>query len=205
MKTLLSRLAPLEHWRRFRAYEEWRSRDFDAPSPSFVKRARLLKNGIPRATWVETGTYLGDTTDVLSRNASHVYSIEPEPSLYRSAVKRFVGRTNVTILNGTSEDVFPTLLPKLAGDVCFWLDGHFSGEGTHRGPNDTPITRELEVISQYLPHFGAVVVMVDDVRHFTGKVHSYGSYPNLESVGNWATLNGLAWTVEHDMLVAKRA
>jgi hypothetical protein len=64
---------------------------------------------------------------------------------------------------GLSEEVLPFLLPTLSGDINFWLDGHFSGGITHKGPQDTPILDELVSISKYLRHFGTVCVMIDDI------------------------------------------
>jgi hypothetical protein len=115
-------------------YRSWASREYSAPSPPFVKQRVVRRNGLPNATWVETGTYLGDTTSVLSRIGSMVYSIEPEPSLFANARKRFAGVRNVEIINGLSEDVLPALLPQLRDDVCFWLDGHYSAGLTSRVP-----------------------------------------------------------------------
>ena len=101
----------------------WRGRQYAAPSPAHVKRQVLLRNAIPNAVWVETGTFLGETTRVLSRNARSVYSLEPEPALYARAAKKFAAFPNVKILNGTSEQIFPLLLPTLGDAVNFWLDG----------------------------------------------------------------------------------
>jgi hypothetical protein len=104
-----------------------------------IREDVLTRNGWPNATWVETGTYLGDTTEFLSHTARMVYSIEPGVKLYVDACDRFAHRANVKVLYGLSEDVLPALLPGLTGDVCFWLDGHYTDESTHRGPQDTPI------------------------------------------------------------------
>src|SRR5262245_1784347 len=92
-----------------RGYIDWGKRQFAAPSPHFIKQACLVRNSFPNATWVETGTYLGQTTHVLSKYALKVYSIEPEPTLFAKAKKYFSSYNNVEIINGTSEEVFPSL------------------------------------------------------------------------------------------------
>jgi hypothetical protein len=190
---------------RVKAMEAWRARGFNAPSPAFVKHACLLRNGISGATWVETGTYVGETTDVLaSAGARMVHSLEPDPDLYGAAKRRFSDRQNVHIYLGTSEEILPALLPTLTGDICFWLDGHFSGEGTHRGPFDTPILKELETVAAHLERWQSVAVMIDDMRLFNGEIHSYGAYPRVEVVAEWARSNGMRWHIEHDMLIARR-
>jgi hypothetical protein len=125
------------------SYQDWAEREYAAPSPHFVKQKVLLRNGLPDATWVETGTYLGDTTSILSTVAKMVYSIEPEPTLFSKAEQRFSNTSNVKIIKGLSEEVFPKLLPTISGNVCFWLDGHYSEGITFKGPQDTPIMDEL--------------------------------------------------------------
>jgi len=65
---------------------QWRHRGYAAPSPPHVKHALLLRVGMPEETWIETGTYLGDTTALLARRARMVYSIELEPKLYERAL-----------------------------------------------------------------------------------------------------------------------
>ena len=47
------------------------------PPPHFIKQSLLLRHGIPKSVWVETGTYLGQTTKFLSENFNYVHSIEP--------------------------------------------------------------------------------------------------------------------------------
>lgn len=185
-------------------YIKWSRRGYASPSPHFIKQACILENGIKCAIWIETGTYLGETTRLLSKVASKVYSIEPEPKLFCKAKCYFNSVANVEILNGTSEDVFPDILPSIKGDVCFWLDGHFSGDGTYKGINDTPILKELDYIAEHLHRMNNVVVMVDDVRLFTGGVHSYGNYPTLDYLVDWARALELVWHIEHDIFIAKK-
>ncbi len=163
----------------------------------------LTRNGLANATWVETGTYLGDTTEFLSQTARMVYSIEPGPKLFADACKRFGRHANVKIINGLSEHVLPFLLSGLTGDVCFWLDGHYTDESTHKGPQDTPILDELLCIGDNISHFDRVAVMIDDVHLFNGQTHIYGTYPHIEKLEEWALAAKLNWHIEHDIFVAK--
>ena len=115
MKDLLNKILPtglLELVRQLRDFHAWKQRGYLENSPQKVKQNVFLKYGLEGANWVETGTYLGTTTQYLSNLSHHVYSIEPEQSLYSDARKRFEGR-NVTLFNDTSENVLPSLLPKL--------------------------------------------------------------------------------------------
>jgi hypothetical protein len=181
----------------------WAARDFQYPCPDFIKRAHLDSCGNRSATWVETGTFLGGTTRVLAEHAKKVYSLEPEPTLCANAKKQFEFFNNVEILNGTSEAIFPKLLPTIGGDVNFWLDGHFSAGQTYKGENDTPIMEELSCISQNLHRYGKVVILIDDIRLFTGDTHVYGAYPSLNVLVDWARENKMRWFISHDILCAK--
>ena len=135
MKKFLKKVLPryiVDCVRSQRILAEWKKTDFTENSPQFFKQKVFLKYGIKGAVWVETGTHVGTTTQYLSELFPHIYSIEPEPKLYASACERFKGR-NVTMFNNPSEKVLSSILPKLKGDINFWLDGHYSGGVTFRG------------------------------------------------------------------------
>lgn len=166
----------------------------------------LTRNGLADATWVETGTYLGDTTEFLAGQTKRiVYSIEPSPKLFADACERFKNRLNVKIINGLSEDVLPNLLPRLHGDVCFWLDGHYTDELTHKGPQDTPIVDELACIAENISRMDRVVVLIDDVHLFNGEKHIYGAYPKIEDVMDWAIDHEMNWHIEHDIFIGRKS
>jgi hypothetical protein len=187
----------------FADYRDWKSRRFAPPSPYYVKQVVLARNGIRGATWVETGTYLGGTAKRLAKIASKVYTIEPEPKLYAAAKKLLESKPNVEPIHGLSEDVFPTLLPKLSGDVCFWLDGHYSAGITHKGPQDCPVVEELAAISGNLAGMSKVVVMIDDIRCFDPRKPAFSGYPSVDVPVDWARANHFTWSIEHDIFVAK--
>jgi hypothetical protein len=203
LKTFIRNSYPYRILSLLRDYKAWAGRRFYAPSPHFIKQACLIRNSFPNATWVETGTYLGQTTEVLSKHGSKVYSIEPEPALFARAKEYFANFRNVEILNGTSEQVFPNLLPKINGDVNFWLDAHYSEGITFKGTQDTPIVDELNYIGDNLGHFSEVCVLIDDIRCFNPQKSEYSTYPPADVLVDWARKNSLSWYVEHDIFVAK--
>ena len=201
MQTFLDRLPPTLALplRDLRQTVSWIQRRFAAPAPGIVKRRVLLRNGFPGATWIETGTYRGDTTRFLSSLAEAVISIEADPTLATNARRRLASRKNVRIIEGRSEDVLPTLLPSIEGNVNFWLDGHYSAGMTFRGPS--PIELELKSIGASLTRWTAVAVLVDDVRLFSNE--NIEGYPPLRVLVDWAERTGLWWSIEHDIFVAK--
>jgi hypothetical protein len=183
------------------AFLKWALRDFTEPSPQLVKLRLLRRNSIADAIWVETGTYLGETTNFLSKiSTKNVYSIEPEPRLFAFAKKR-LRKQNIQLIFGTSQEVFETLLSGVSESVNFWLDGHNSGDITFNSEDVTPIIYELQVISKYSKNFGKLAVFIDDVRGFPIK-ESNSKYPTLDYLVNWARELNLDWKIEHDIFMA---
>ncbi|QWD09517.1 class I SAM-dependent methyltransferase [Polynucleobacter paneuropaeus] len=181
----------------------WAGRNYSSPSPAFIKRAVILRNSIRNSIWVETGTYLGETAKFLSKTAKTVYTIEPQKKLYDRALRVFKSHENIQILLGLSEEVFPSLLPKISGDVNFWLDGHYSGGVTFLGSKISPILEELEAISFNLNHFSRVSILIDDIRCFDELVNQSYGYPKLRDLIDWMRINNFSWHIEHDIFCAK--
>jgi hypothetical protein len=159
--------------------------------------------GVKDATWVETGTFLGDTTVLLAKDSKKVFTIEPENFLFEQAKKRFQNESCIDVIHGLSESAFPVLLPTLRGEVNFWLDGHFSGGFTHQGPTDCPVREELSSIEKNLALYDGVVVLIDDIRCFNPSIPEYADYPDIDFLVNWARKNNLHWHIEHDIFIAK--
>ena len=65
-----------------RQIKNWKKRNFSPPSPEFVKHQIIQNNNIEESAWIETGTYYGDTTKILSRISNKVISIEADKDLY---------------------------------------------------------------------------------------------------------------------------
>ena len=101
----------------------WDTRNWKAPAPHFIKQARLLEQGLANGTWVETGTFTGDTAFKLSEKAQHVYTVEPSEELYAAAQKKYSFVKNITSLHGTSESILTSLLPHCRGMCRFGLMG----------------------------------------------------------------------------------
>lgn len=183
-------------------HKDWRDRGYQEPSPHSVKMKCLSSKCIPGALWIETGTYLGQTTEVLSKMSRRVISIEPSPELYSAAVQKFIGIESIELVNDISENAFPKVLPEICEPVNFWLDGHFSSGNTFQGPSNTPIAEELNEIEKHIKRFGRVAIFIDDVRLFgLGNNVNHG-YPPLDYLVDWSRRCGLHWRIEHDIFIA---
>ena len=193
----------LELARQRRDFFAWKQRGYLDSSPQTVKQNVFLKYGVKGASWVETGTFLGTTTHYLSNLSHHVYSIEPVQSLYIDACKRFEGR-NVSLFNDTSENVLPSLLPKLNGDINFWLDGHYSAGITFKGDKDCPVVDELSAIEANFDNFEKISILIDDVRLFLLSESEHSDYPSIDYLVDWARKMNMRWRIEHDIFIMQR-
>lgn len=163
-------------WRRL----AWYVPGLRAPAPARLKQrilqAHLRDFGV--RTFVETGTYLGDTVAAMRSLVDHTISIELSPELAARAQDRFRNLPDVEIIEGDSGEVLPSILRRLDAPAFFWLDGHWSGGMTARGEKDTPIVDELEaILGADRPH----VVLVDDARCF-GRDEGYPTLKELEAL-----------------------
>ena len=126
--------------------------------------------------FVETGTFLGETTLAMSNVFERCWTIEIDKSLYEEALRRFGGRTNITALHGDSETRIVEILREIDAPAVFWLDGHFSRSNTGRGAADTAIVTELRRIFEH--PIKDHVILIDDARDFLG----INGYPTIKAL-----------------------
>jgi hypothetical protein len=176
----------------------WISRGRPAPAPPHRKRAIVAgyATSFPVTTFVETGTYRGDTLAVLCKRVDRAVSIELDERLADLARHRFAGSPNVEIVTGDSGAVLPEIVDGLTGPALFWLDGHFSDGVTALGSQSTPIEQELRTVLR--PDGPEHVVLIDDARLFDGT----DGYPPLDRVRALAEelRPGWSFTVDSDII-----
>lgn len=140
--------------------------------------------------FVETGTYLANTTMKATEFFNQIHSIELSSELYTKALGRLKYREQETVHLGDSKDVLYQLIPCLRDKrVLFYLDGHYSGHVTAKGSLPTPLIEELKAIAQMKTTHA--ILLINDVRLFQDtcfpeKVQSLNleleTYPYLEEV-----------------------
>lgn len=171
---------------------EWRRQGRPTPAPPAVKQReirRYAQAGSIR-TFVETGTFRGDTVDALRRRFDHLYSIELNDEFHRRAKARFAGNPHITLLQGDSGSVLPKVLVEARGPCMFWLDAHHSGGDTARGDRDTPIIDEIRYILER--HGVDDVILIDDARHFVGD----NDYPTIAELRSIVEAERPSWVFE---------
>jgi hypothetical protein len=148
------------------------------PPPHDVKSLALTHYALSYGlnTFVETGTYLGDTIWSLKDLFEQIYSVELSEELYRRAKKRFSGYSNIHLLQGDSSEKLFDVVRQLRTPALFWLDGHYSGGITAKGEKVCPIYDELEAVFSSI--IKGHVIVIDDARLFVGK-DDYPTYAEL--------------------------
>jgi hypothetical protein len=115
--------------------------------------------------FVETGTYMGDTSRRASRFFKEVYSFEISEKLYeysKSMINMFyIG--NVTLELGDSVVLLEKVIKEDDRQAFFFLDAHQSGPETSNNGEWVPLLKELDVINK---HYGKKpgIVCIDDYR-----------------------------------------
>jgi hypothetical protein len=174
--------------------------DFQIPSPPEVKRSVLKRNGIPGANWIETGTYLGETSFYLSRYSNFVTTIEPNSDLHRRAKDKYKDIENINFILGASETRFEQVMQNHSGKLNIFLDGHYSGGLTSKTNYTTPLVVELDSIIKHLNRFDEIRLFIDDIRCMNPEIDEFSEYPSLSAV--LYKISGISSnvSVQHDIL-----
>ena len=192
-----------------KSLKNWRARNFSPPSPDVIKHQILVNNNLKDSLWIETGTYYGETTKLLSKISKKTISIEADKNLFETSNKILKNFKNVEILNGKSEDLLDKVISKNLNfkNVCIYLDAHLCQDhlkNTKTFGNEntaTPILNELEIVSKYVSSFEKIVVLIDDIRLFKGK---FQNYPDKNTLVNWCKENNFLWEIEQDIFICKK-
>jgi hypothetical protein len=154
--------------------------------PSDIEKRRILLDHQKKYRtniFIETGTFLGDTSAALLPVSSKVFSIELSEQLAARARKRFAKEPRISIIHGDSGERLADIVKDLNEPALFWLDGHYSssfdynGEYFHtaKGKLETPILAELDVVmASNFPH----IILIDDARCFNGS----NDYPTCADI-----------------------
>lgn len=171
------------HWEFLRWNRSW-AKGKSVGVPALATPPRLFKQLLvsryaaiyDSATFIETGTFLGDMLYAQRRNFHRLISFEIDHALYLRAQQRFSRTSRVNLLHGDSTFLLPQVLPNLQEPCLFWLDAHAMGAAQRRKYPTPPILEELEAILS--SDLQDCVVLVDDARLFVEQ----SPFPSLEKV-----------------------
>ena len=186
VNSTLAALLPEEVRERLRAAKAtWNdARDWDAyrraptlPPPHVIKTRAVLDHAQRHRleVLIETGTFEGEMARKCREAFGAIHTIELDAKLAERAARR-LGRWDwIHVHTGDSATLLPALLERIESPILFWLDGHYSGEGTAHGAKETPLHEEIEAIAAR--GRAGDVVLVDDAR-----LLGTGAYPTAEEI-----------------------
>ena len=135
--------------------------------------------------FVETGTYDGKTARAAAPFFREIHTVELHEDLFKNAQSYLGNLSNIKIYRGASAKIIKKAAPQIKGRILFWLDAHYSGEGTamsNDNPYDpqaiTPICQELKAIKK--SNVKDCVILIDDIRGFGSVIDG------VEYLGCWA-------------------
>jgi len=131
--------------------------------------------------FVETGTYLGETINLMSNYFDSLYTIELSEKLFENFKNSNI-KKNITCIHGDSSLELGNLIPKIQNKTIFFLDGHYSSCGTARGGKDVPLYEELKSINDNFIY--DALIIIDDLRLFGTSLSENWSDINKESIFN---------------------
>lgn len=140
-------------------------------------------------TFIETGTYKGDTAVAVAPLFNLVYTIEGVKARYKLANGRKDLPKNVRVLFGASHTKLKYALKQVGDEPCLiYHDAHWThcGYPIEDDPlqeplHPCPLLQELDVIDMSVPH----VILIDDVHFFTHPPKGRGpveAWPSLEQI-----------------------
>ena len=125
-------------------------------------------------TFIETGTYRGDTVWLALEcpRFKNVWSTELNKELYDIACETFKHKEQVHIWNADSVDALREILFEIVPGTCtFWLDAHASGPLPGGKSGGTPVLDELRLIRD--TGIKDHTIFIDDRRLFGSAEWSY--------------------------------
>lgn len=133
----------------------------------------------------ETGTFTAGTTINAALYFKEIHTVELHNGLFNNAKRKLAKYTHVHVYHGSSPAIIKSVAPICEGTILFWLDAHYSGQGTalsfddHEAQNAvTAIRGELEAIKDI--NIKDCIILIDDIRGFGTKI------AEKEYMGCWA-------------------
>jgi hypothetical protein len=137
------------------------------------------------STFVETGTFRGDSVAVVQGRVARIISIESDALLATEAMARFSSDPSVHIVHDSGAAAIRALSQSLADqDVLYWLDAHWCAmtEGPEPADSQCNLLDEIAAIGK-ISHRS--VVLIDDARYLLSpppSPHDPAQWPNLQAV-----------------------
>ena len=153
--------------------------------------ALFFKGKMGIQNFIETGTYMGETTEWASQHFERVETVEAYEKIYTETSTKLVHLKNIRFHLGDSSKLLPSIIEGLRGPSLFFLDAHgFYGWGQDAVHiiktityNMFPLLKELHIIIKNFCE--NKVIIIDDIRLMTLLRYQYDRilpYPSLSEI-----------------------
>ena len=149
------------------------------PSINKTFLLQLQDNYKEYKTFIETGTYNGETIFELEPLFDKLYTIELSEKYFYNTKSKYNGN-KIDFILGDSSKIFKTILPNIIEKTIFFLDGHWSSGDTGKGEKDCPLVEEIMSINENLKE--EAIIIIDDYRLF-------GLSPKTGLNEDWSEIN----------------
>ena len=148
--------------------------------PNFYRLTGLSKTN----TYIETGTYYGLNLEEVVEEYKQIYTIEIEKKWVEYNEEKFEDKNNIQIIEGDSSVKLPELCSEIEEGVTFFLDAHYSGEGTGYKEKTSPIIKELESI--FYRKNNKDIILINNLRIFNERSFNKNNYK--KAVLDWTLI-----------------
>ena len=137
--------------------------------------------------FIETGTYQGDTIDIVRNNTrckpSKIISLELSDIFFERCKKRFEGNSSISIHKANSKCDLYNIIKDISSNITFWLDSHWSGT-PDVGCDPVCVCPILEELDQIKLHpINTHTIMIDDIRLMNNSHNKGEGFPvTLEQI-----------------------
>src|SRR5512133_67751 len=130
------------------------------------KKHEIFKR-FPNKWFVETGTYAGDGVQAaLDAGFENVISMDVSVENIKRCEERFKGDDRVKLFCTDSAISLGNVIADIKEPITFFLDGHWSGDGSPTGLVKIPLMYELLHIKNH--PVSTHTILIDDVRCWKG-------------------------------------
>lgn len=165
--------------------------------------ALALRDELNITTFVETGTYKGETSLWAAGEFGKVVTIEGDKNRYDKTQPTFKGVKNIRSIYGDSRKKLKGAIGRLRKPALLWLDAHWCGnyEKSAGTPGECPIADELKIVADCPAQH---IIMIDDARYFLNAPpmpHDPAQWPTLDEIKALLP-GGYKATIWNDAIIA---
>lgn len=107
-----------------------------------LKDVLMYKERFDYPVFVETGTYGGETSRIVSHYFDKVYTCDISDEMQQSRDDKFSGKDNIHFVLADTRDALPNFFNEIGDDKFFlFLDAHWGGE--------FPVLDELQIVADF--------------------------------------------------------